>query len=567
MYCILSVTVLLMRHNNEHRTDWRVKPYKMLQLMRKHAKSWLMKVILGIIIVVFVFYFGAMRGRKQTETIAVIDGVRLTYAEFSKEYQKIIDSYRQRYGETLTDDMLKQLNPRKLAFDNLTNQIILLSKADEFKLDVSEEEFKEDILSIPSFQIEGKFNKVLYERLLRRNRITPEEFETAHRKMLKIGKLERLIKESVKVSEKEVRDIYRIQFEKINAQYIKVPVAGFMADITPAKEDLEKFLKEHAEDFRVPRKVQVTYISFPGNDYAGPDDVTDEQIEEYYDYNKAEFMKENPDGKGEAEVRPLAEVREEIISQLKLVRGLGMAFDEAEKAHDIIYQEENLKAYAKENKLPLKTTAFFPVDDPPEDIAQVRDLVKEISELEGKDITPVLSGPAAHYIFGDAAIQPSYIPKLDEVEEGVRTAYIEETARMMCEKRSLDILDRLKKGADMAQVAKESGLTLSETGMILAGSSIEGIGYSQEVSEALYEISAKKPYPDATYYTDDGYVVLGFKERGELDEKDWEEKKADLKLFLRQLKEQTYFSSWLEETKTAMIKEGKIEIRKNVADL
>ena len=145
--------------------------------MRKHAKSWLMKVILSVIIVVFVFYFGAMRGEKETETIAVIDGVRLTYAEFSKEHQKIVDAYRQRYGENLTDDMLKQLNPKKLAFDNLTNQVVLLRKADEFKLDVSDEEFKTNIFSIPSFQIEAKFNKALYERVLRQNRITPEEFE------------------------------------------------------------------------------------------------------------------------------------------------------------------------------------------------------------------------------------------------------------------------------------------------------------------------------------------------------------------------------------------------------
>jgi len=539
----------------------------MLQLMRKHAKSWLMKVILGIIIVVFVFYFGAMRGRQQTETIAVIDGVRLTYAEFSKEYQKIIDSYRQRYGETLTDDMLKQLNPRKLAFDNLTNQIILLGKADEFRLDASEEEFTADILSIPSFQVEGKFNKVLYERLLRRNRITPEEFETSHRKMLKIGKLERLIKESVKVSEKEVRDIYRIQYETLNAHYIKVPVADFRTDIKPAKDDLETYLKEHEEDFRVARKVQVTYIPFPGTDYAGTEAISDEQIEEYYDYHKAEFMKENPDGTGEEAARPLTEVREEIISQLKLIRGMGIAFDEAEKAHDIIYQEENLKEYAAEHTLPLKTSAFFSIDDLPEDIAHITDLPKEISDLTDRDITPVLSGPTAHYIFGEIAIQPSYIPKLAEAETQVRRAYIEETARAMCKQRSLDILDRLKKGEDIAKVAGETGLTLSETGMIIAGSSIEDIGYSQEVSEALYEISAKKPHPDATYYADDAYVVLAFKERGQLDEKDWEEKKGDLKLFLRQLKEQTYFSSWLEETKAAMIKEGKIEIRRDVADL
>jgi len=483
----------------------------MLQLMRKHAKSWMMKVILGIIIVVFVFYFGAMRGDKQTETIAVIDGSRLTYAEFSKEYQNIIDAYRQRYGNNLTDDMLKQLNPRKMAFDNLANQVILLRKADEFKLDVSDEELKANIFSIPSFQIEGKFNKTLYERVLRQNRLTPEEFEVSHKKMLKIGKLERLIKESVKVSEKEVYDIYKIQFEEINAHYIKVETKSFMAGIKPSKENLEKYLKDHEEDFRIPQKVQVKYISFPGMDFAGPQDISDEQIEEYYNYNKGEFTKGKTDGNDEAEPLPLSEVKEDIISKLRLSLGMGVAFDKAKKAHDTIYQEENLEQYARENELTLKTTEFFPAYNPPEEIAGVPDLIQEIFDLKGKEITPVLSDARAHYIFGEVSIRPSYIPDIREVEKEVSEAFVAEEARKMCEKQASGILDRLKKGDDITKVAKEAGLKLSETGMILAGSTIEEIGYSPEISEALYEISARKPYPEKVYYVGDGYVLLGFK--------------------------------------------------------
>ena len=539
----------------------------MLQLMRKHAKSWLMKVILGIIIVVFVFYFGAMRGRKQTETIAVIDGVRLTYAEFSNEYQKITDSYRQRYGNNLTDDILKKLNPKKMAFDNLMNQLILLRKADEFKLDVSDEEFKTAIFSFPAFQVEGKFNKTLYERVLRQNRLAPEDFEVSQKRMLKIGKLERLIKESVKVSEKEAYDIYRIQYEKINANYIKIAAKDFRTGIKPSENDLEKYLKEHEEDFRVPQKLRVKYIPFPGKDFAGSKELSDELIEEYYNYHKDEFKKDSKDNKDEDEFRPLSEVKEEIISKLRLVEGMGIALDEAEKAHDIIYQEENLEEYARENKLEAKTTAFFSAGSPPKEIAGVRDLIKEVIDLKEKEITPVLSDDQKYYIFGEVSTKPSYVAGLKDARNEIREAYIEAETQKLCKKRALDILDRLKKGQDIQKVAKKEGLKLAETGMILAGSNIQGIGYSQEASEALYEISEKKPYPDDVYYVDGNYVILGFKERGKPDAKDWEEKKKDLKIFLLRLKEQKYFSSWLEETRESMIKEGKIEILKDVASI
>jgi peptidyl-prolyl cis-trans isomerase D len=521
-----------------------------------------MKIILAIIIVVFIFYFGAMRGRQQTETIAVIDGVRLTYAEYSKEYQDLMDSYRQRYGANLTNDILKKLNLQKAAFDNLINRVILLRKADELNLDVSDEEFKTAIFSFPAFQIDGTFNKTLFERILRQNRLTPEEFEVSQKRMLKIGKLERLIKESVKVTEKEVYDIYRIQYGKINANYITISVNDFRSGIKPLEKDLDKYLKEHQEDFRIPQKVSVKYIAFPGTDFAGSEEMSEESIEEYYNYHQDDFKKND-----KGDIRPLSEVRDEIVSELRLIEGMGIAGDEAQKAHDIIYQEENLEEYAKAHAIEVKTTEFFSAENPPTEIANVKDLITEIFNLKETEITPVLSDATTHYIFGEVSVKPSRIAGLSDVRDEIREIYIETEARKLCEEKARDILTRLKKGENINTLVKKEGLKLSETGMIPAGSGIRDIGYSPALSEALYEISEKKPYPDGVYYVDGNYVILGFKERGALDEKDWEKKKDALKTFLLRLKEQKYFSSWLEETRESMTSAGKIKIRKDVAAL
>ena len=65
----------------------------MLDVMRKHARNWLMKTILGIIIVVFVFYFGSMGGRDRAERVAMIDGKPIVYAEFQREIN-MIEMYR-----------------------------------------------------------------------------------------------------------------------------------------------------------------------------------------------------------------------------------------------------------------------------------------------------------------------------------------------------------------------------------------------------------------------------------------------------------------------------------------
>jgi hypothetical protein len=62
-------------------------------------------------------------------------------------------------------------------------------------------------------------------------------------------------------------------------------------------------------------------------------------------------------------------------------------------------------------------------------------------------------------------------------------------------------------------------------------------------------------------------VIIKFKERGKLYEKDFETKKNRLKKLLLRIKENEYFHSWIEKTRISMIKEGKIKITKDISKL
>ncbi|MBW2673709.1 MAG: SurA N-terminal domain-containing protein, partial [Deltaproteobacteria bacterium] len=67
-----------------------------------------------------------MRGRQQTETIAMLDGSQIAYASFRTKYENLLDFYRQRYGEYLTDDLIKKINLKQQAFDSLLGQAIII---------------------------------------------------------------------------------------------------------------------------------------------------------------------------------------------------------------------------------------------------------------------------------------------------------------------------------------------------------------------------------------------------------------------------------------------------------
>ena len=532
----------------------------MLQLMRNHAKNWLMKVVLGIIIIVFVFYFGSMRGRQQTETIAQIDGSRIVYTSFRNEYQNLLDFYRQRYGEYLTDDMIKKINIKQQAFDSTINQAIIISKADQLKLDVSDDELKASILSYPAFQRNGAFDSVLYQRALRYQRMTPENFEAMQRKTLKIAKLERLIRESAKVSGQEAYEIYKLQNRKININVIKISTDAIRTNKEPSEETLEAYLKEHGSEFRIPQMATVEYIAFKGESFAEAVDISDEEIQEYYDYHTDEFTE---DGKA----KPLEKVRREILSTLKLIKGMDVAFRKAKEAHDTIYQEENFEEYAAGQGLDIETSKFFRNLPLTGELGGIQGLEQYVFGLQEGDLGRVFSDSTGHYVFRLVSLTPPYVPDLQKILKKVTESYVQSRAMQAAREKAEDILSRLKGGADMAKLSEKEGLKVTETGLFLPGSEIPQIGYSPDIEASLLEISAGSPYPDDVFFVDGRYIVIGFKGEGTLDEKEWNEKKDSVKAALLRKKGEDHFLAWLEGAREDMMKTGRLKILKNVEDL
>ena len=77
-----------------------------LSLMRKHAKSWLIKFLIAMIAIVFVFYFGYSFTSDRALKIAYVNGEVITGPEYEKAYDEfwvaIVDIPSDRFsGELL----------------------------------------------------------------------------------------------------------------------------------------------------------------------------------------------------------------------------------------------------------------------------------------------------------------------------------------------------------------------------------------------------------------------------------------------------------------------------------
>ncbi len=531
----------------------------MLKFFRKHARGWFMIGILGIIIIVFVLYFGSSRGGRTTNIIAIVDRRAISEAEFHNEYEKNLDMVRLRLGGKLTPEILKKMDLKKKTYNDLLNREIILAKAADLNVHVSDEELRNSIMSLPPLQTNGRFDEGKFKQLLRYNRMSAEDFETLHKTDLITQKIESLVLEGVKISDQEVYDLYALQNQKINLNFVQISGGDVKKKITPTQAELEDYLKNNSNLFRIPEQIKIQYIYFPSDSFS--QNISDSDIKSYYLSNKEKYK--NKDGKPLS----LAQAKAAIVKELKQTRGLPQAYSEARKARDVIYQEDNMESYGNKNNLKIHNLDFFSINKPPQEFESIKNFTETVLEMQKNEVSKVLAAENGYYLLKVVDIKPAYVPKLNTVENEVRHRFIENETKILAEKEAQSILERVKAGEGLDKVAKEKGLKINETGVFKPGNAIPRVGTIPDAADILFPLSMNKPYVEKPVFINNAYFVLKLREVIKPDEKEFENQKAVYRKILISVKREEALQTWMEGNKAAMIKGKRLKIKKDVADL
>jgi peptidyl-prolyl cis-trans isomerase D len=248
----------------------------------------MIKAALGAVVVVFIFWgIWSPHESRQRELVQIGDYI-ITVAEARNYYQNLRDRYQSLYGERFTEEMAKKLNLKEKAVKDLINRILLLQEAQRLGLKVTAEELQASIQDIPAFQKDGVFDKATYLRALQSRRLTAKEFEANQRQTLLLNKLQGLVISSVKVSDQEILEAYRQNFEKLNLEMISLNPADFK-DISLTPEEMKEYFSKHREEFKIPARAKVRYLLFDPKDYFKQVQASSKEIEDYYQNNKEKF--------------------------------------------------------------------------------------------------------------------------------------------------------------------------------------------------------------------------------------------------------------------------------------
>jgi len=262
----------------------------MLKFMRKHATSWFIKIALGLIIVVFIFWgVGGFRGDQGT-VVAKVGNTVIDVRSYREAYQKMVEFYRKQYKGQWNEQMLKLLDIKHRVLNQLIDQVLIAKEAKRLHITVSRKELEESIESMPVFQRNGHFSRRLYLDLLRYNRIEPSDFEASKMRELQYEKVKSLVADPASfVTDAEINRILNLQFEKRRLAYVKITSKKFLGQVKITDADLKKYYEAHKESYREPEKVSVAYLLFEPKDYTDQVKVSEAEVKKYYETYQGAF--------------------------------------------------------------------------------------------------------------------------------------------------------------------------------------------------------------------------------------------------------------------------------------
>jgi peptidyl-prolyl cis-trans isomerase D len=460
----------------------------MLDILRKRKRSWVILFLLGIIVLVFVLWgVGSYTNQARLENVAMVNGEVISARELEIRYQKALASFRQLFRRTMTREDIESLNIRSSVLNQIIQNRLLLQEAQRIGLLVADEELMDTIASMPAFQVDGNFNEDLYRRILSANRITPGRFEKEQREEITIQRLFDIIRDSIHVTETELRDRYRLENERLNIYFIHLPAKDFMQQTKVTAEDIKEYYEQNKVALREPLRVQVEYLTYPFTHFSAKVQVSQKEIEDFYNVTRESRFREPKAVKLQHYLSsaPAEESSEEEREKARL-KAEGV-LSEARDGKDFA---QLVKQHSDDPSAAQKGDAGFFTP------GQLLPPLEEVAfSLNKGEISNVVETPSGFHVLKVEEIREERIKSLQEAEEEIIRTIKEDQGRNEAVRAAETDREKARDGTTISELAKERQLPVKVSRFFTRNEVLLEIGPVEAFYKTAFALSSKQISP------------------------------------------------------------------------
>ncbi len=455
--------------------------------------------IASIIIVSFVFFGTAVRLTNMFNSAGKIYGQDVPAEDFQNAYNDSRDQAIMMYG----DQFFKIQSMLDLETE-AWNRLILTHEAKKQNIKVNDQDVVNAIVAMPFFQTEGRFDRYKYNELLKNRSVfgrKPKDFENGVRNQLLIRKLLENAVAPAQVTSDELRKEYTLRKEKITISYVLFNAADFAKDQKLTDDELKKFYDQNQGQFNRPATVNVQYLHlmYPAN---------------------------------------ATQAQKDAVDQLAHKAG-----QEAAKDFD---------AASRNNKLEIKESGPFTLEEPLLTFAWSPEIVKEIFKLKVGQVIGPKQAPDGWQIIRLKESKPAGTAAFEEVKNQISEMALRNKGMEGAQKRA----EEIRKGYDDAMAKDKntefksyiSSQNLKMESIPAFSRTEPGDGMAKELVMATVDLNKDKRL-SSVVFTSKGPAIVYWEKSEPIDEKDFTEHQDDLRQMLTSQKHNQDLTAYLTKLK------------------
>lgn len=478
--------------------------------MRDSVGSPFIKLLLIMLVLSFVSFYGfnQVRSGCHSGVIAQVNGEPISINEYMITLKNTYELYK-RYGLMKggnEEQMMKMLKDSVLS--QLIEMKLKIQEAKDLGLRVSDRELADSIKKQFSDPKTGEFSQLYYDYTLRQFGMTSEQYEDNQRERLLSMKLDEFIRKTVKISEAEVKQNYKLKNEQVALSYAKIDPSSFKGKIGKVTDKkLKEYFSKNSEDFKLDPQRKIEYVFVKPDNFVS---VSEKDLKDYFD----ETFSKNPAARlNEKRIRAshILLKKEPGQKDTELLKKANEIYEKIE--NDADFQQLAAKYNTDSTKYTGGDLGYFTKGK------MVKPFEEAAFNMKIGDVSkPVKTTFGYHIIKVTDIIEPGK-PTFERLKEQVRYEYLKglkmnpEKSRAATEKINAilsGIKDKLDKNPEMTlkNFKDRENVNWGQTGYISSSSSIEGILDSAQVVRAAFGLLPKETSDIISgFFTKTGYLV------------------------------------------------------------
>ncbi|HLV77238.1 MAG TPA: SurA N-terminal domain-containing protein [Marinobacter sp.] len=417
----------------------------MLQDIRDNAQGTIAKVIIGLLIISLSIWgmdaiIGGFSGEPE---VATVNGNEITEREFLRTVQ-LETQQRLMQMENPDQSLLDEDQIRQEVLEALIQEAVLAQDAINQGLELSDADVDALLTQMPQFQVDGQFSRDRFVAAVRNLGMGVAEFRESLRKNYVVSQIRATIAQTGLAVPAQADQLLAIQNQTRDFRVLKVDARDIADQVAVSDEEIERYYEANKAQFQEPEQVTAAYITLALDTLAEAVEVSEDDVQAYYQDRADDFAREERRA-SHILIEPGAGA-EETIAQIR------QRLDDGESFADLA-EEFSIDTVSAREGGDLGFAGRDVYDQAFEEALFAMD--------EGEVSGPVETSFGVHLIRLEE-IRRSDVPALAEVEAELR----DELSRARATERFAEVRAQLADAAyaadDLAGPAEELGLQVQE---------------------------------------------------------------------------------------------------------